>query len=45
MTYLSPEIEALAINTNAESLLRPNVSCGIFQDWEYHKERANPYQQ
>ena len=32
MKYLTPEIEALSKNFETKSLVRPNVSCGIFQD-------------
>lgn len=34
MIYLNPEIEALSKNMNTNSLLRPTISCGIFQDCE-----------
>jgi len=34
MNYLNPEIEALSKNMPTKSLLRPTVSCGIFQDDE-----------
>ncbi|CDF81132.1 hypothetical protein BN863_34200 [Formosa agariphila KMM 3901] len=32
MTYLSPEIEAWSKQSESKSLVRPGVSCGIFQD-------------
>lgn len=32
MKYLSPEIEAWSKQENTKSLVRPGVSCGIFQD-------------
>ncbi|WP_182248480.1 hypothetical protein [Cellulophaga baltica] len=33
MTYLSPEIEALAKRKEAPSLIKKENSCGIFQDY------------
>lgn len=45
MAYLTPEIEALSINSNTKSLLRPNISCGNFQDWDYNEALTNLYQQ
>ncbi|MBP1838514.1 hypothetical protein [Formosa algae] len=32
MTYLSPEIAAWSKQADTKSLVRPGVSCGIFQD-------------
>jgi hypothetical protein len=34
VNYLTPEIEALAKSMNGESLVRPTISCGIFQDYD-----------
>ncbi|GGK31134.1 hypothetical protein GCM10007962_26930 [Yeosuana aromativorans] len=34
MKYLSAEIEAFSERTNVKSLVRPTISCGIFQDYE-----------
>lgn len=45
MAYLTPEIEALSISFNTQSLVRPTVSCGIFQDWDYNDKRSKLYQQ
>lgn len=43
MTYLSPEIEALAKRKERNSLIKKENSCGIFQD--YGKETyINPLQ-
>jgi len=33
MTYLSPQIEALAKRKKEESLIKKENSCGIFQDY------------
>jgi hypothetical protein len=33
MTYLSPEIEALAKRKESASLVKKENSCGIFQDY------------
>ncbi|ADV51350.1 hypothetical protein I2486_20180 [Cellulophaga sp. E16_2] len=33
MTYLSPEIEALAKRKETASLVKKENSCGIFQDY------------
>lgn len=33
MTYLSPEIEALAKRKERNSLIKKENSCGIFQDY------------
>lgn len=44
MKYLSPEIEALSKQFEiTKSLVRPSVSCGIFQDCEYSQERPQLY--
>ncbi|WP_299776654.1 hypothetical protein [uncultured Formosa sp.] len=44
MKYLSPEIEAWSKNENAKSLVRPGVSCGIFQDCNSNEEASvSPY--
>lgn len=43
MKYLSPEIEALSHLKNTKSLVRSNVSCGIFQDCDYMEERPKLY--
>ena len=40
MTYLSPEIEALAKLKRGNSLIKKENSCGIFQD--YGKGNSNP---
>lgn len=45
MTYLTPEIEALSKNMTTKSLVRSNISCGIFQDCDYNEERPKPYYQ
>lgn len=41
MTYLSPEIEALEKHKDSRSLVRPTVSCGIFQDYEDNAPKLN----
>jgi hypothetical protein len=41
MNYLTPEIEALSKNLNTKSLVRPVISCGIFQDCEYNTEQSS----
>ncbi|WP_162841020.1 hypothetical protein [Formosa haliotis] len=38
MTYLSPEIEAWSKRNDEKSLVRPGVSCGIFQDCSSNEE-------
>ncbi|WP_185967832.1 hypothetical protein [Formosa sediminum] len=46
MKYLSPEIEAWSRQQESQSLVRPGVSCGIFQDCNsntYHETQN--YQQ
>jgi hypothetical protein len=44
MKYLTPEIEALSKkNATTKSLVRPNISCGIFQDCDYNEERPKLY--
>jgi hypothetical protein len=46
MKYLTPEIEALSKQHEiTKSLVRPNVSCGIFQDCDYNEERPQLYHQ
>jgi len=45
MKYLTPEIEELSQNINSKSLVRTNVSCGIFQDCDYNEERPKLYHQ
>ena len=45
MKYLSPEIEAFAKDYNTKSLARTNVSCGIFQDFDYNEQRPKLYYQ
>ncbi|WP_185956537.1 hypothetical protein [Changchengzhania lutea] len=41
MNYLTPEIAALEKNTNTNSLVRPTISCGIFQDSCYNESSRN----
>jgi hypothetical protein len=43
MKYLSPEIAAFYKDINDKSLVRSNVSCGIFQDCDYNEKRAKPF--
>lgn len=43
MKYLTPEIEALSKNMETKSLVRTNVSCGIFQECDYTEERPKLY--
>ena len=49
MKYLTPEIEALlkkaGADFNNKSLVRTNISCGIFQDCDYNEERPKLYHQ
>lgn len=45
MKYLTPEIEALSKNFVTKSLVRSNVSCGIFQDCDYNEDRPKLYHQ
>lgn len=45
MKYLTPEIAALSKNMNTKSLVRSNISCGIFQDCDYNDERPRLYHQ
>ncbi|WP_242083786.1 hypothetical protein [Aestuariivivens sediminis] len=45
MKFLTPEIEALSKEQPGKSLLRPTVSCGIFQDCDYNEERPKLYHQ
>lgn len=41
MTYLTPEIEAFSNSSNNSSLVRPTISCGIFQDCDCNAEDKN----
>ena len=44
MKYLSPELEAFYKQFETTiSLVRTNVSCGIFQDCDYSEERPKLY--
>lgn len=43
MNFLSPEIEAWCKDIESKSLVRPNISCGIFQDCDYNEERPILY--
>jgi len=45
MNYLTPEIEALSNSMTTKSLVRTNISCGIFQDCDYSEERPKLYEQ
>jgi hypothetical protein len=45
MKYLTPEIAALSKNINGKSLVRTNMSCGIFQDCDYNESRPKLYHQ
>jgi len=45
MKYLTPEIAAFYKNWNEKSLVRPNKSCGIFQDCDYNTQRPKLYYQ
>lgn len=45
MAYLTQEIEAFSNSSNGSSLVRTNISCGIFQDCDYNEERSKPYPQ
>lgn len=45
MKYLTPEIEALSKNFVTKSLVRSNISCGIFQDCDYNEDRPKLYHQ
>jgi len=38
MEYLSPEIEAFINNKHSKSLVRPTISCGIFQEYNDNNE-------
>lgn len=40
MQYLSPQIEVLSKKKNAKSLVKKEVSCGIFQGYEGMENRA-----
>jgi hypothetical protein len=37
MNYLNPEIEALYKSMDTKSLVRPTISCGIFQDCDINE--------
>ena len=39
MIFLSPEIEAWYKDWEQKSLVRPTISCGIFQECDYVEER------
>jgi hypothetical protein len=40
MKYLSPEIEAMSKKfEKTKSLVRTNISCGIFQDLDYNEKK------
>ncbi|WP_202903843.1 hypothetical protein [Neotamlana nanhaiensis] len=43
MKFLTPEIEALAKEDSKKSLVKPGVSCGIFQDTENKNGRQKYY--
>ncbi|WP_220628115.1 hypothetical protein [Confluentibacter sediminis] len=43
MTFLTPEIEALSKNMITKSLIRPTISCGIFQDLDIDDEKTTLY--
>lgn len=46
MKHLTPEIEALSKSLdNAKSLVRSNISCGIFQDCNYEEHPKLYHQQ
>jgi len=45
MKYLTPEIAALSKKIDTKSLVRTNISCGIFQDCNYNEERPKLYQE
>ncbi|MDW5289494.1 hypothetical protein [Formosa sp. PL04] len=45
MKYLSPEIEAWSKQLDTKSLVRPGVSCGIFQDCNANEVIPVPKQQ
>lgn len=45
MKFLTPEIEALSKNVQGKSLVRSNISCGIFQDCDYSEPRPKLYHQ
>lgn len=38
MSYLSPEIEAWFKKSKEKSLVKPGISCGIFQDCDANEE-------
>lgn len=39
MNFLSPEIEAWYKDRELTCLVRPTISCGIFQECDYTEER------
>ncbi|WP_298485850.1 hypothetical protein [uncultured Maribacter sp.] len=43
MKYLSPEIEAIlnSKKKSEKSLVKKNISCGIFQDYEITEDNTN----
>lgn len=43
MGYLTAELEAFSKNVNSKSLVRPGVSCGIFQDCNANEEVVKPF--
>lgn len=43
MAYLTPEIEVFSNRSDDASLVRPTISCGIFQDCDCNEERPKPY--
>lgn len=45
MKYLTPDIKALSKRSSEKSLVRPNTSCGIFQDCDYTKDTGKLYHQ
>lgn len=44
MTYLSPQIEALAKRKSNNSLVKKEYSCGIFQDYGTDKREQRTEQ-
>ena len=45
MSFLSPQIEALAKRKKEQSLVKKPDSCGIFQDCDYNEERPKLHHQ
>lgn len=43
MNYLTPEIEAFSKKTTENTLVRPTVSCGIFQDYKCNEMQSASY--